>query len=111
MARTARTHPIGSSGRSPPREGSPVLDERQRHRRRLNRKVIHSISPRSVFLLQGGRDTTVPPDSGQRLYDAAGEPIQLWFDPKLEHCEFWWARPKEYERRVVAFFDQYLLGK
>jgi fermentation-respiration switch protein FrsA (DUF1100 family) len=74
-------------------------------------QVIHSISPRPVFLLQGGRDTTVPVDSGQRLYDAAGEPRQLWFEPELEHCEFWWARPKEYEKRVVAFFDQYLLGK
>ena len=73
-------------------------------------EVIHSISPRPVFLLQGGRDTTVPPDSGQRLYDAAGEPRQLWFDPKLEHNEFLAARPKEYEKRVVAFFDQYLLG-
>jgi hypothetical protein len=31
-------------------------------------------------------------------------------EPELEHIEFWWARPKEYEKRVVAFFDQYLLG-
>jgi hypothetical protein len=28
------------------------------------------------------------------LYDAAGEPRQLWFDPKLEHNEFLAARPK-----------------
>lgn len=74
-------------------------------------KQIHSISPRPVFLMQGGKDTVIPPDSGQRLYDAAGEPRQLWFEPELEHIEFWWARPKEYEKRVVAFFDQYLLGQ
>jgi len=40
---------------------------------------------------------------------AAGEPRQLWFDPQLEHVEFVRARPKEREKRVVAFFDQYLL--
>jgi hypothetical protein len=74
-------------------------------------KQIRSISPRPVFLLQGGKDTTVPPDSGQRLYDAAGEPRQLWFDPELEHCECWNSRREEYQKRVAAFFDQYLSGK
>ena len=74
-------------------------------------KQIRSISPRPVFLLSGGKDTTVPPDSGQRLYDAAGEPRQLWFDPELEHCEFWNSRREEYQKRVAAFFGQYLLGK
>ena len=73
-------------------------------------KQIRSISPRPVFLLSGGKDTTVPPDSGQQLYDAAGEPRQRWFDPELEHCEFWNTRRQEYEKRVAAFFDQYLLG-
>jgi dienelactone hydrolase len=72
--------------------------------------VIHSISPRSVFLMQGGKDTVIPTNSGQRLYDASGEPRQLWFEPDLEHIELWWARPWEYEKRVVAFFDQYLLA-
>jgi hypothetical protein len=71
---------------------------------------IRSISPRAVFLLQGGKDTTVPPDSGQRLYDAAREPRQLWFDAELERCGFWDSRREEYEKRVAAFFDQYLLG-
>ena len=71
---------------------------------------MHSISPRPVLLLQGGRDAIVRRDSGQRLYDAAGEPRQLWLEPTLGHCEFGSARPKEYEKRVVAFFDRYLLG-
>jgi uncharacterized protein len=63
-----------------------------------------------VFLLQGGHDSVIPPDSGKRLYDAAGEPRQLWFDPMLEHCEFRQARPAEWEKRIVGFFDRYLLG-
>jgi len=73
--------------------------------------VIRSISPRPVLILQGGRDGVVPPDSGRRLYEAAGDPRELWFEPDLGHTHFIDARPKEYERRAVAFFDRYLLGQ
>ncbi len=72
---------------------------------------IPQISPRPVFLMQGGMDTVISPESGQRLYDAAGEPKELWFDPKLGHVEFDTQRAYEYENRVTAFFDQYLLGE
>ena len=70
---------------------------------------IGAISPRPVFLMQGGKDTVIPFDSGQRLYDAAGEPRELWFEPDLDHAVFGEARAQEYETRVVAFFDRYLL--
>ena len=74
-------------------------------------KSIGRISPRPVFLMQGGADTVISVSSGQRLYDAAGEPKELWFDPALGHVEFDSERAAEYEARVVAFFDQYLLDK
>jgi fermentation-respiration switch protein FrsA (DUF1100 family) len=73
-------------------------------------KWIADISPRPVFLMQGGADTVISADSGQRLYDAAGEPKELWFDPALGHVEFDTKRAAEYEARVVAFFDKYLLN-
>jgi len=72
---------------------------------------IDEISPRPVLILQGGADSLVPTDSGQKLYDAAGEPRELWFDPELDHVQFSAKRAEEYEARVVAFFDRYLLGK
>lgn len=72
-------------------------------------KWIPQISPRPVFLMQGGKDTVISPESGQRLYDAAGEPKELWYDPELGHVEFDKERAEEYEARVSAFFDQYLL--
>ena len=72
---------------------------------------IAKISPRPIFILQGGMDNVVPPESGQQLYDAAKEPRELWFEPDLWHAEFPAKLPEEYEKRVVAFFDQYLLGK
>jgi len=71
---------------------------------------ISQISPRPVFILHGGADDNISADSGQKLYDAAGEPKELWVEPGavhhgLEEEPF----ESEFERRVVGFFDQYLL--
>jgi dipeptidyl aminopeptidase/acylaminoacyl peptidase len=69
---------------------------------------IAALSPRPVLLMQGGSDSVISADSGQRLYDAAGEPKELWFDPDVRHAAFDTARTAEYERRVTAFFSRYL---
>ena len=74
-------------------------------------KWIAEISPRPVFLMQGGADTVISAGSGQKLYDAAGEPKEIWFDPALGHVEFDSKRAAEFEARVAAFYDRYLLGK
>ncbi|HVT49769.1 MAG TPA: alpha/beta hydrolase [Vicinamibacterales bacterium] len=71
-------------------------------------KWIGRISPRPVFLMQGGKDVVISKDSGRKLYAAAGEPKELWEDPGVGHAAFDTARPAEYERRVVGFFDRYL---
>ncbi len=69
---------------------------------------IGRISPRPVFLMQGGSDVVISVASGQRLYEAAREPRQLWFDQKVGHAGFDTAHPEEYEQRVVAFLDSAL---
>ncbi len=74
-------------------------------------KWIALISPRPVFLMQGGADTVISANSGQKLFDAAGDPKELWFEPALDHVEFDSEFPEEFEARVAAFFDKYLLGK
>ena len=71
---------------------------------------IHDISPRPVFILQGGQDTAVSADSGELLFAAAGEPKELWFEPELGHVEFDIELPDEFEERVVGFFDRYLFA-
>jgi fermentation-respiration switch protein FrsA (DUF1100 family) len=72
---------------------------------------IGAISPRPVLLMQGGKDTTVPPDSAERLYAAAGEPRELWYEPDWGHAVFGFVHEEEFETRVVVgFFDRYLLG-
>jgi hypothetical protein len=71
---------------------------------------IGLIAPRSVFLIYavpgiGGEDYRQP------LYHAAaGQPKQIWRVPGAEHTGGLEAQPAEYERRVVAFFDEALLG-
>jgi fermentation-respiration switch protein FrsA (DUF1100 family) len=72
---------------------------------------IAEIAPRPLYLIQGGADTVIPTNSGQRLYDAAGNPKELWFDEKLGHSQAESTYPAEYEKRIVGFFDEYLLGK
>jgi hypothetical protein len=72
---------------------------------------ISKISPRPVLLMQGGADTVISAASGRLLYNTAGEPKELWFDPALGHVGFDTERAEEYEARVSAFFDRYLLGK
>jgi fermentation-respiration switch protein FrsA (DUF1100 family) len=66
---------------------------------------IGRLSPRPILLMQGGADVVISTSSGQRLYDAARDPKELWFDPQVAHARFDTARPEEYERRVVKFFD------
>lgn len=69
---------------------------------------VGKISPRPIFLMQGGADTSISPESGELLFAAAGEPKELWLEPELDHVMFDGARPAEYESRVVGFFDRYL---
>lgn len=72
---------------------------------------VQHISPRPVFLIQGLADGRVKPDSAQRLYAAAGEPRQLWTEPGVGHVAMYLAFGVEYERRVIEFFDEALLGE
>jgi fermentation-respiration switch protein FrsA (DUF1100 family) len=74
------------------------------------KKWIGKLSPRPVLLMQGGKDIAISITSGQRLYDAAGEPKELWFEPSLGHSKFDTALPDEFERRMTAFYDKYLVA-
>ena len=73
-------------------------------------EYIARISPRPVFLMQGGQDEHIPSDCGHRLCAAAGEPCELWYEPEQEHVFFDRDYPEEFEARVIGFFDTYLLG-
>lgn len=72
---------------------------------------IDQISPRPILILQGGADERIPANSGQRLFAAAGEPKEYWYEPKIAHAKFSASVPLKYEKRIVTFFDQYLLNQ
>jgi fermentation-respiration switch protein FrsA (DUF1100 family) len=72
------------------------------------KKWIAKISPRPVLLMQGGADRVVSANSGRMLFDAAGQPKELWFEPEVGHAEFLKSKPEEFERRLTEFFDRNL---
>jgi fermentation-respiration switch protein FrsA (DUF1100 family) len=73
-------------------------------------EAIAHISPRSVLIIQGLSDALTPVNTGERLYNAAGEPRILWREKDVGHLEMMRTFPEEYERRVVAFLDDALLA-
>jgi fermentation-respiration switch protein FrsA (DUF1100 family) len=74
-------------------------------------KDIATISPRPVYIAQGGADEILPADSAQRLFDAAGDPRTLWVVEGVGHMKLYVDDPARYQRRLVRFYDQWLLGK
>jgi alpha-beta hydrolase superfamily lysophospholipase len=72
------------------------------------KRWIGQVSPRPVLVMQGGADRVVSPASGQRLFDAAGEPKEFWFEPEIGHGKFLKTMPDAFEARVIGFLDTYL---
>jgi fermentation-respiration switch protein FrsA (DUF1100 family) len=68
-------------------------------------QLVPKISPRPIFLIHGGAD-----DSGHRnpvYFRASKQPKQIW-EAKGGHTDGIAEQPREYERRVVGFFDDAL---
>ncbi len=71
-------------------------------------KAIAEISPRPVLLIAGVR-SRFEHNLQNKLYASAGEPKILFEIPEAGHVGGWAARPREYQEKVLAFFDQALL--
>jgi uncharacterized protein len=71
------------------------------------RDAARRIAPRAAFFVYAEHGV-----AGEELnvdfYRAAGAPKQIWRVPDAHHVGGLAARPAEYERRVVGFFDRYL---
>jgi dipeptidyl aminopeptidase/acylaminoacyl peptidase len=66
-------------------------------------------APRPLLLIHGERDDYLPPDNAQRLFQAAGEPKELWLAPGSGHAMARLDHGREYVERVHAFFQCWLL--
>lgn len=71
------------------------------------KKLVPKIAPRPIMLIAAPNAPTGE-DLNRVYYKAAGEPKTLWEIPESKHVGGLEARPREYERRVVGFFDQAL---
>jgi dienelactone hydrolase len=69
--------------------------------------LVDDIAPRAAFFIHAGKG-----HGGEELnpqyHAAARPPKQLWQIPEAGHTGGLDARPAEYERRVVAFFERHL---
>jgi uncharacterized protein len=70
--------------------------------------LVPKIAPRPMFLIAAPNAPTGE-DLNRGYYRAAGRPKTLWEIPESGHVGGMEARPREYERRVIAFFDEALL--
>ncbi|HEU0295912.1 MAG TPA: alpha/beta hydrolase [Anaerolineales bacterium] len=72
---------------------------------------IAQISPRPVFIVHGTGDTVAPPDAGRKLYEAARDPRFLWEAENVQHMMIYLDNPRRYQRRLLGFFEEWLLSK
>ena len=67
-------------------------------------ELVPRIAPRALFLIGAGRDNGGE-DLQPHYFDAAKEPKAYWKIPEAGHTGGFDARPAEYTRRLLAFFD------
>lgn len=72
-------------------------------------RVAH-IAPRALLLIAPSEDRTVSPSQSQRMFDAAGEPKELFIVEGAAHADAHAAEPEAYERRVLDFLARHLDG-
>jgi len=70
--------------------------------------AIGKLSGRPVLLIAGVGDETIPDAHAGYLYEAAGQPKELWLIQEAMHGGTLAAAGPEYERRLERFFSQAL---
>jgi uncharacterized protein len=73
------------------------------------KSLAPKIAPRSVFFVYGERGQPSEQPANDAFYAVAGRPKAIWKVPGSGHIGGIDAQPKEYEQRVIAFFDGALL--
>jgi hypothetical protein len=71
--------------------------------------LVAKVAPRPLLLMYSGNGVGGEIQLNPQFFRAAGAPKTLWKIPGAGHAGGIRAQPREYERRVVGFFDAALL--
>jgi hypothetical protein len=72
--------------------------------------LVPKIAPRHVMFIYAG-DGAGGEEYNPAFFAAAGTPKTIWQIPEAHHTAGYQARPREYEARLVHFFNNALLGR
>lgn len=72
---------------------------------------IGRISPRPILLIHAEKDRIIPVEDSLRLFEAAGEPKELWIEPDVDHCGAYFKDREAYIKRVADYFEDVFAGK
>ncbi len=67
---------------------------------------VHRLAPRPLLFIAGELDRLAPLDGVRALYEAAGEPKELWVIPEATHGKCQETAGAEYDRRIANFFKK-----
>ena len=73
-------------------------------------KALKRMAPRPILFIHGQRDSYLPVEQANLLFDSAKEPKELWIVAGAKHNQAATVQPEEYASRTVGFFDRYLAG-
>jgi uncharacterized protein len=72
---------------------------------------VGRLAPRPLLIIHSQNDEMIPVEHAFRLFDAAGEPKELWIENATSHCGSYFVDRKRYCRRVADFFARHLDGE
>lgn len=64
-----------------------------------------------IFLIVGENDHHTTLAESRQLFDSANQPKEIWIVPQAEHGDLHKVAPKDYEEKVLQFFDKHLQGE
>jgi uncharacterized protein len=71
-------------------------------------KEVAKIAPRAAMFVHGLLDETCDHEDSIRLFEAAGDPKELWLLEGAGHCDAYFLDRGAYCERVAAFFEEHL---
>lgn len=69
---------------------------------------VAKVAPRGLLIIASTADRLIDASQSLRLFEAAGEPKELFVVEGAEHTTARWVAGREYERRVLSFLAQHL---